>query len=159
MIYIAKKASSLKEGEMMAIESIKNGKALEVFRRLIKVQGGDDKVIDDYSRLPLAKIITSFKASKSGYISSIACKEMGLHCVALGGGRNKASDKVDLGVGFIFNKKVGDKVTKGESLVEIYHNKNQAAVVKDIISSMGKEIKIAQSKVASPKLIFEIKEI
>ncbi|EQC45370.1 thymidine phosphorylase [Bacteriovorax sp. Seq25_V] len=159
MIYIAKQATSLKEGEAMARESIANGKALAVFKKLIKVQGGDDKVIDDYSRLPLAKVITEVKASKAGYVSSIACKEMGLHCVALGGGRHKASDKVDLGVGFIFKKKVGEKVAKGETLVEIYHNKNQAAIVKDISAAMTKEIKISQAKVASPKLIFEIKEI
>lgn len=159
MIYIGGKAKTLKEAQQMAQDVIDNGKALKVFKNLIKVQGGDEKVCDDYSRLPIAKHITTFKASKSGFVSDIACKEMGLHCVRLGGGRAKASDKVDFGVGFILKKKVGDKVTKGEDLVEIYHNKNQIKQVENILADLKKDIKIAATKPKPTKLIFEVKEI
>ncbi|EPZ52337.1 putative pyrimidine-nucleoside phosphorylase [Bacteriovorax sp. BAL6_X] len=159
MIYIAGKADSLKEGEKKAQAVIDNGKALKVFKNLIKVQGGDEKVCDDYSRLPLAKEKTVFSATKNGYVSAIACKNMGLHCVSLGGGRAKATDKIDFGVGFVLNKKVGDKVSKGEALVEIYHNKNQKKQVEAILADLKKDIKVTTAKPKASKLIFDVKEI
>ncbi|EQC50651.1 thymidine phosphorylase [Bacteriovorax sp. DB6_IX] len=159
MIYLAGKAKTIKEGEEKAQKSIDNGKALAVFKKLIKVQGGDDKVIEDYSRLPLAKTVTHYTASKSGYVTEIACKQMGLHCVALGGGRKKASDKVDMGVGFILKKKIGDKVEKGETLVEILHHKKQSSEVEEIMKSLKKDIKVSNIKPKKSKLIYEMKEV
>ncbi len=159
MIYLAGKAKDIPEGEKKAQASIDNGKALAVFKKLIKVQGGDESVIEDYSKLPLAKKVTHYKATKSGFVSSIACKEMGLHCVALGGGRRKASDIVDMGVGFILKKKVGDKVTKGETLVEILHHKKQEAQVEDILKALKKDIKLSTTKPKKTKLIYEMKEV
>ena len=157
MVFLGGKAKSLKEGEKKARVAIADGSALKVFKELIKSQGGDSKVVDDYKRLPVAKEITSFKASKSGYISDIKCKEMGLHCVTLGGGRLKTSDKIDPGVGFIFKKKVSNKVVKGDVLVEIYHNKNQKKKVKEIMDALKKEILISKTKIKAPKLIYEVK--
>lgn len=157
MIYLGGKAKTLKDGEKKAAASIKNGKALKVFKEMIKSQGGDSKVVHDYSRLPLAKVVTSFKATKSGYIKDIKCKEMGLHCVTLGGGRHKTTDEIDPGVGFVLTKKVSEKVEKGEELVKIYHNKNQQNEVKEIMAALRSEILISKDKVKAPKLVYEVK--
>lgn len=157
MIFLGGKAKSQADGEAKALKAIENGSALEVFRNLIKIQGGEEAVVDDYSKLPLAKNKTLYKAKTAGYISKIACKEMGLHCVSLGGGRSKASDIVDLGVGFILFKKVGDQVKKGEALVEIYHNDDQKQVVSNIMKSLEKEILISKTKTRKLKLIYETK--
>lgn len=157
MIYLGGKARSQKEGEAKALKSIQDGSALAVFKKLIKIQGGDDSVIEDYSKFPLAKARTIFKAKSAGYISKIACKEMGLHCVSLGGGRHKADDIVDLGVGFILKKKVGDKVSKGDELVEIFHNEDQKEIVKSIMKSLEAQINVSKTKTNKLKLIYEVK--
>ena len=73
--------------------------------------------------------------------------------------KNKTNDKVDPAVGFILKKKVSDKVTKGETLIEIHHHKKQEKTVAEIMSSLKKEIKISTSKVKAPKLVYEIKEV
>lgn len=157
MIFLGGKAKSQKEGELKAQKAIDDGSALNVFRELVKIQGGDETVIDDYSKLPLASMKTIYKAKSSGYIAKIACKEMGLHCVSLGGGRRKTADLIDLGVGFILKKKVSDIVKKGEDLVEIYHNQDQGEAVKNIMKSLDTEIKISASKPNKLKLVYEVK--
>jgi pyrimidine-nucleoside phosphorylase len=159
MVYLAGKAKTIADGEKKARKTIDNGKALEVFTRLIKLQGGDDRVVEDYSLFPLAKKVSQFKAAKSGFISDIACKEIGLHCVALGGGRKKAEDAVDPAVGFVFKARVGDYVEKGDVIMDIMHHENQDTIVDGILESLKKEIKISKDKVKAPKLIFEVKEI
>ncbi len=159
MIYLGGKAKTVKEGEEKAKKVVANGKALKVFARMIEVQGGNPEVVEDYSLLPMAKKVTQFKASKSGYIESIKCKEIGLHCVALGGGRRKAEDPVDTSVGMIFEKKIADQVNKGDVILEIIHHDNQKETVAEILESLKKEIKITKNKCKAPKLIYEVKEV
>ncbi|MDD0853872.1 thymidine phosphorylase [Halobacteriovorax sp. GB3] len=160
MIYLAGKAKSHKAGIAKAKKSIKDGSALKVFKDMIKNQGGDELVVDDYSRLPMAKEVYEVKAQKAGYISQVNCKALGLHCVSLGGGRMKASDKIDFGVGLVLTKKIGDKVKKGETLLKVYHNKSQLKLVEQIDVAINKsDIKLSATKPKTTKpLVYEIKE-
>ena len=159
MIYAGGKAKSIEAGEKKAYAAIKNGKALEVFKKLLKLQGADSKIVDDYSLFPIAKKVTQFKAKKTGYISEIKCKEIGLHCVSLGGGRRKADDEVDPAVGLVFKNRVSDYVEKGDVILEIMHHDHQKEIVAEILSSLDQEIKISKNKVKAPRLIYEVKEI
>src|SRR5690606_35477174 len=109
-----------------------DGSALEKFRDLIKNQGGDAKVIDDYSRLPQTKHTTQVFSARSGYVTEMQCNELGKHGVKLGGGRTKAGEKIDYAVGFIMHKKIGDKVKKGEALMTTHHHDTQKALVAEI---------------------------
>lgn len=158
MIYLAGLSKDLKEGMKKAQQSIDDGSALEKFRDLIKNQGGDEKVVDDYSRLPQTKHSTIVKATKAGYVTAMECNELGKHCVKLGGGRTKTGEKIDFAVGFIMNKKIGDQVKKGETLMTIYHHENQANVVNEIAKSVTtKNITIAATKPrAKKKLIIDV---
>lgn len=160
MIYLAEITKSHKAGVKKAKEVLKNGKALESFRQLIRLQGGDGKIVDDYSRLPLAKNTKEVHALSSGYIGSIACREFGEHVVTLGGGRSKADDKIDFGVGFVVHKCVGQKVKKGEKLVTIYFNDDQRKVIESIEEEiLTKNIKIKATKPKTIKpLIYDIDE-
>lgn len=160
MIYLAGKAKTLKEGNAKAQAAIDNGSALKKFKEMIKKQGGDDKVVEDYSRLPVAKEKLEVLATKSGYVSKVECKNMGLHCVSLGGGRKKAEDAVDFGVGLIINKKIGDSVKKGESLVTIYYHAKQKNLVGKIAAEIiANDVTISKTKATTPKsLVYEIKE-
>lgn len=157
MIYLGGKSKSLKAGIKKAKEALHDGRALKELKNLIKNQKGDQKVVDDYSRLPLAKERKEILAKKAGYISDINCKNFGLHCVALGGGRMKTSDKIDFGTGLYLHKKRGDKVKEGDVLVTLYHNKNQKKIVEDIENKiLKKDMMIkAKKKTNYPKLIEE----
>ncbi|MDN8777135.1 pyrimidine-nucleoside phosphorylase, partial [Staphylococcus aureus] len=69
------------------------------------------------------------KAETSGYVSHIVADEIGVVSMLLGAGRATKDDIIDLAVGLVLNKKVGDKVEAGESLVTIYANQED---VKDV---------------------------
>jgi pyrimidine-nucleoside phosphorylase len=158
MIYLAGLSKNLKEGIKKAQASIDDGSALEKFRELIKNQGGDHRVIDDYSLLPQTDLVFEVKSLKAGYVSQMDCKQLGTHCVRLGGGRQKTSDIIDFAVGFIMNKKLGDKVNKGEPLMTIHFHKHQQAIVEEIASNVQKnDIKISPKKpTTKKKLILEV---
>lgn len=158
MIYLAGLAKSHKEGIRLANEALDSGAALEKFREFIRDQGGDERVIDDYTLLPQTKSTYLVLATKNGFVTKMDCKALGLHCVSLGGGRQKTTDLIDFGVGFVMNKKIGDKVKKGEVLATIHHHDNQIKTVEYIAESMiKKDIVIQATKPRSKKkLIIEV---
>ncbi len=146
MVYLAKKAPTLKAGIAMAREVLDNGVALEKFRELIALQGGDASYVDDYSKFPMAEYATDVVAPKNGFVKSIDGKALGLYVVDLGGGRKASSDKIDFGVGFVTFKKVGEKVKKGEKILTIYHHKHQTAIVKRIEKELFERVFILAAK-------------
>ncbi len=158
MIHLAGLAKTPAQGVIKAKKALKDGSGLEKFRELLKAQGGDHRVIDDYSLLPMAKNKTQILAHKDGYIASMDCKAIGIHNVLLGGGRRKSSDQIDFGVGFVFNKKIGSRVKKGEAIATIYHNPNQETQVQSIAEDFKKGVvKISTTKIKGPELIREVK--
>lgn len=158
MIYLAGLAKSHLEGIKKAQAALDSGEALEKFREMIIAQDGDPSFIDDYNFLPKADSIALVKATKAGYVTRIACKELGLHCVRLGGGRLRAEDKIDFGVGFVLEKKVGDTVKKGETLLAIHFQQKQKTLVESIIKDItASDIVIKKTKPTKKKLIQDIK--
>jgi pyrimidine-nucleoside phosphorylase len=157
MIYLAGLAKTHAEGNKKALNSIKDGSALTKFRELIKNQNGDASFIDNYSLLPKTNFSVEVLSKKSGFIKSMNCKEFGMHCVELGGGRKKTSDKIDFAVGLYLHKKVGDKVSKGESLVTIYCHESQAKIATEIADAIiNRDMVIGASKpTAKKKLIIQ----
>ncbi len=157
MVYLAGLSKSHQDGIKKATEALYSGAALEVFRDMITMQGGDADFINDYSKLPIAKKQIPVLATKTGFVTKISCKELGLHCVKLGGGRMKAEDKIDFGVGIVLNKKIGDVVKKGEPLLTLYCNENQMKIAEEISASILKtDIVIAKTKPVKKKLIKDI---
>lgn len=157
MIHLAGLAKTPTAGVTKAKKALRDGSALAKFRQMIKAQGGDDKVIDDYSLLPMAKNKTEILAPKAGYISKMDCKAIGMHNVLLGGGRRKSTDPIDFGVGFVFNKKIGDKVKRGECIATIYHNESQSSQVDAIIKAFHNgDVSISTKVAKAPELIREV---
>ena len=158
MVYLACLAKSHKDGLAKAKTALESGAALEKFRELIIHQGGDARVIDDYSLFPSTKSTYEVLSLKNGFISKMDCKALGLHCVRLGGGRQKTSDKIDFAVGFVMNKKLGDKIKKGELLVTIHCHEEQFQIAKEIGSEITKkdiQINSVKPKIKK-KLIIEV---
>jgi len=132
---------------------IKSGAALERFRDIIKAQDGNERVIDNYEILPQAKFHIRVKSPKTGYVQKIDALQIGVLSVELGCGRKTIDDKIDYSAGFIFKKKIGDKVEKGESLVEVIGQDNNK--VKFVSKNLLSVFKIGAEKVKPPQLIID----
>jgi pyrimidine-nucleoside phosphorylase len=157
MIHIAGIEKTYAKSLKRAKQSIKDGSALKVLEELIKDQSGDPKVLTDYKLMDLAEETTDILAPKSGYIKSFINDQIGFMCTELGGGRKVRTDKIDYGVGFIFHKRLSDKVKAGEPILTVYHRKNQTEIVQEISKKfINKIIKISSVKVAKPEIIHEI---
>jgi pyrimidine-nucleoside phosphorylase len=156
MIHIGGVEKTYEKALAKATKILESGKALEEFRKLLKSQGGDERVIDDYSLLPQASEITEVKARKSGFIKMFKNDKIGLLLIELGGGRKTKNDIIDHAVGFLFKKKISDHVKKGEVIFEIHHHPHQKNIVDQIIETFFKEVmELSDSKVKKPKLILE----
>ena len=157
MVYLAGLAKNHQEGIKKAQAALDSGAALEKFRELIKNQGGDPLVIDDYSRLPQTKLTYDIVAKKNGFITEVQCKNIGMHCVALGGGRKQASDKIDFAVGLYLHKKINEPIKKGDVLVTIHYHESQKEIVEEIATQiMNKDFTFKTTKSrTTKKLIIE----
>ncbi|MCY9196768.1 pyrimidine-nucleoside phosphorylase [Bacillus atrophaeus] len=149
MVVLAKKAATLDEAREKLIEVMKNGKALEKFKDFLKNQGGDSSVVDDPSKLPQAAYKIDVPAKEAGVVSEIVADEIGVAAMLLGAGRATKEDDIDLAVGIMLRKKVGDKVEKGEALVTLYANREN---VDQVTEKIYENIRISE-KGEVPKLI------
>ncbi|SFF28019.1 pyrimidine-nucleoside phosphorylase [Paenibacillus algorifonticola] len=150
MVYLANKASSLEEAEEMLKEVIRNGKALEKFKVFIANQGGDPSVVDHPEKLPQAAYLIEVPAKTDGVVAEIVADEIGTAAMLLGAGRVTKDSEIDLAVGLMLNKKVGDTVKAGESLVTIHANREN---VEDVLAKIYDNIRIGD-KVEAPVLIY-----
>ena len=114
--------SRVAEGKKQSEKLIASGKALDKFRQMVELQGGDPRTIDDPKKLPQAEHTMTLSSSRTGYLASLQCEQIGTACVILGGGRERKEDSVDPAVGIVLHKKVGDAVSAGELLATIYYN-------------------------------------
>ncbi|MEC5270487.1 pyrimidine-nucleoside phosphorylase [Caldifermentibacillus hisashii] len=153
MVYLAKKAESVDEARQMLISAIQSGKALEKMKSFITSQGGDATCIDDLEKLPQAKYKIELPAKASGWIEKMMADKIGLAAMQLGAGRETKESKIDLAVGIVLNKKVGDPIEQGESILTIYSNSENIEEVKNLLYH---SIKISHSKISPPPLIHEI---
>jgi pyrimidine-nucleoside phosphorylase len=122
MLHLGGASGTVKEGKKQSEKLIASGKALEKFRQMVELQGGDPRTIDDPKKLPQAKHSVMHSSSQDGYLASLQCEQVGTACVILGGGRERKEDSVDPAVGIVLHKKVGDAVSAGEPLATIYYN-------------------------------------
>lgn len=137
-----------------AYKSIENGTALQKCREWIEAQGGDGRIVDDYSLFGKASVEYEVKAEKDGFISRMDAEKIGSICVDLGGGRKTKDDEIDHTAGIILVKKTGDNVQKGEVIAKLYTNKNDVVLTaeKDFIDA----VEIGNEKPAEQKLIYEV---
>jgi pyrimidine-nucleoside phosphorylase len=122
MFRLGGSATTVERGAKLAGELIRSGKAFEKFRQMVAIQGGDTKAVDDPSRLPKAQNKLDVASSRSGYITSIQCEEVGKASVILGYGRESTKVSVDPAVGLVLHKKVSQPVMAGEPLCTIHYN-------------------------------------
>ena len=122
MLHLGGVSNTVAEGKQISAQLISSGKALDRFRQMVELQGGDARAIDDPHKLPKARHTMQVSIKKAGYIASMQCEQIGTACVILGGGRERKEDSVDPSVGIVLHKKVDDRVDAGEPLATIHYN-------------------------------------
>ncbi|EQC0677140.1 TPA: pyrimidine-nucleoside phosphorylase [Listeria innocua] len=152
MVVLAKQAETLDEARAKLIEVIENGAALEKFKTFLSNQGGDASIVDHPEKLPQAKYQIEVPAKISGFVSQIVADEIGIAAMILGAGRATKEDEINLAVGLMLRKKVGDQVKEGDSLVTIFADQED---VENVKAKIYENIKIADQATA-PTLIHKI---
>ena len=154
MVYLGGKAVSPEVGTDMAKEALKSGAGLTQLKRFIGRQGGNMDVVDNYELFPQAGIMRELVADKDGYVKEIKARKIGIASQHTGAGRATKEDTIDLSAGIYLNKKVGDKVEKGEVLATFYGN--DANKVLAGLQTAREAFEIVDYMVNPPELIKEI---
>ncbi|MEL0539318.1 pyrimidine-nucleoside phosphorylase [Staphylococcus debuckii] len=152
MVVLGGKAETLEEARGLLQQAIESGAALDKFRTFLKNQGGNPEVVDYPELLPQAQYQSELPAKESGVVTEIVANEMGIASMMLGAGRQTKEDDIDLSVGLVLHKKVGDFVEAGESLMTIYSNTED---IDDVKAKIYDNITISESGTA-PTLIHTV---
>ena len=123
MIYLGEKAGSVEEGIKKSEEVIANGKAFQKWIDIVEEQGGDSSVIKNPDAYPKATYEFELQSKHDGFIKSMNSYEIGMGSLELGAGRKSIEDLIDPEAGISLKKKVGDKISKGETILIGYTNK------------------------------------
>ena len=122
MIRLGGRAKSVEGASKLAHEAVSKGEAANKFREMIRAQGGNEAVIDAPGLLPKAAHVREFHARVGGFVTRCDAKLLGLASNALGAGRNRADDVIDPAVGLYVEKKLGDRVKRGDVLCQVHWN-------------------------------------
>lgn len=152
MVVLAGKAKTTDEARMLLQEALESGKALAKFKEMIQNQGGDPAIVEHPERILTARYTMELPAKQSGVVSKIVANELGIAAMMLGAGRKTKEEDIDHTVGLKLHKKIGDTVTKGESLLTIYSNDEE---ITSVIELLYKNIEIGESAM-KPTLIHDI---
>ncbi|MFD2640291.1 pyrimidine-nucleoside phosphorylase [Piscibacillus salipiscarius] len=153
MVVLGGKAETLDEARNMLEENIQNGNAIKKLKEFLSAQGGDASVVDQPDALPQAAHKFELEAKESGYVENMVADEIGHAAMMLGAGRQTKESEIDLAVGIVLNKKVGDYVEKGESILTIHANQTDVDEIKE---KLYNNISINSSEVQAPQLVHQL---
>ncbi len=119
MLVMARLATNPEQARRLLLRALSQGQGLEKFRRMVEAQGGDPRVVDDYGLLPQPACRAEVRAESAGFVRKIDALQVGLAGVRLGVGRQDLDSKIDHSAGFLFKKKVGDRVAKADVVAEV----------------------------------------
>lgn len=144
-------AEEMEKAKEMLEKVIEDGSALLKLAEFVEAQGGNREMVFHPELLPRASIITPLAAPCTGYIDRIICDEVGICSLILGGGRETKESSIDLSVGIILEKKIGDYVTKGETLAWIHANDEEKRKVCE--ERLLKAYRIGEQKIDAAPVI------
>ena len=154
MMKLAGCSRDLSENKLKVLEVIRNGKALEKFKELVEVQGGDTSYIDNPDKFEKAPIIMPVISNKSGYVSELNAEKVGKAGVELGVGRKSKEDVIDPRLGFVFVKKYGDKVEENEVLAYVHADTPEKADI--AIDNIQEAYKITKDPVSKKRNVLDL---
>ena len=151
LLVLAERVKTIEEGRKILKEVINTGRAFDKFKEMIKYQYGNIEMVDNMELLPKAKYILEVKSESVGYVREINAEKIGKSALILGAGRETIDSKINLAAGIILNKKIDDKVIKGEILAYIHTDDlTKGEEVKEKILNI---YKIGEKNINEQKLI------
>lgn len=153
MLVAAHQASDFDEARQQLQQVITDGSALALFQKMIEAQGGNGAIVKDPSLLPQAQYKIEYRAKESGVVERLVANDIGVAAMLLGAGRATKEDEIDMAVGLMLHKKMGDAVEAGESLVTIYSNRED---IQSTLDKLDAAIVIGQSEVTVPTLVHKV---
>ena len=154
MLVLGKVSDTLQEAENKVWEIIKSGKAIEKLKEWIISQGGEADAVDHYDLLGQAKYSKQIMLEKEGYVHAIEAEQVGKAALLLGAGRETKTSPIDLSVGLIIHKKIGDFVQKGEAVATIYYG--DLSHVEEAEKTLSEAYVIHDGLSHSPELIYKL---
>lgn len=153
MVVLGEKAETLAEARAMLEGVIADGSALTLFGDLIEAQGGNRTVVENPDLLPRAQYEIPVRAKTSGYVTKMEADQIGIAAMLLGAGRATKEDEIDMAVGVMLEKKIGDKVAEGDVLAVIHANRED---VQSSIDLLETHIVIEENRQDPPPLIGKV---
>jgi len=125
MLVVGKVSSSMEAGLKLARQNLTNGRAMEIFLKMVEAQGGNPHIAENRSLLEVSRECEQIKATTSGTLQKVDALKLGYAACHLGAGRNRSEDSIDHGVGILMRRKPGELVRAGEPILEIRHRQNR----------------------------------
>jgi len=141
------------EARKRAEDALERGRALDKFREMVRIQGGDPRIVDDPVLLPQAGGKIKAISERSGIVQSINTYQIGMLEVELGAGRRRKEDLIDPAVGFEIYKKIGDEVREGEALATVHASDESKGL--RVAEELKGCFEIGEEPVSTPSLIIK----
>jgi pyrimidine-nucleoside phosphorylase len=154
MLVGAEVTDNLETAKQMLLKTIDDKSALKKLAEFIAAQGGNNDPVYNTDLFKKASLLHEITAPSDGYITNIRTDEVGMTSLILGGGRETKESIIDLTVGIKLNKKLGDKVSKGQTLATLYANDNNK--LKEACERIQKAYTIGNSKPERNKYVYAI---
>jgi len=154
MLKLSGKVADLSEARYILLDTILKGTGLSKFKEFVEFQGGDSEVVNSINLLPMSKYKKPLIAQYNGYIEKIYADQIGMSSQILGAGRETKDSKIDLSVGIVLEKKVGDVVRKGDRLATIHGNDQDR--MKLCYEKVLKAYKMSDEPLQKRKLIYGV---
>jgi pyrimidine-nucleoside phosphorylase len=151
LLLMAKRARTPEAAIKMLQEKLGSGEGLEKFLQMVRAQGGDAAVLSDPKGLPRAREIVEIRAEKLGYVHTLHARLVGEAAHVLGAGRTAKGDAIDVAVGVVLHKKIGDSVKKGEPLAALHVN--ERARLDEALAKLQNAYRITRVKPPKTKMI------
>jgi pyrimidine-nucleoside phosphorylase len=145
--------AGIPDAEAKVRAALASGAGLEVFRKCVAQQGGDPRVIDDYTRLPTAPHTTQIRATRGGVVTAMDAEKVGVASMLLGAGRRRAEDSVDHAVGVIVRASVGEQVWEGDAVFEVLYRDD--ATLAAALPLLSDALTIGEAPPARAALVLE----
>jgi thymidine phosphorylase len=119
------------DGIRLADAQLKNGRAAEIFGRMVAELGGPHHIIEHFDRhLALAPQMHEVYSDTSGFVQAVDTRALGIAVIELGGGRRLAGDRIDHGVGLDNVAAIGEKVGPGVRPLAVIYGRNMDSVLR-----------------------------
>lgn len=156
LVWLGGKAESVETGRKMVEQVLKDGSAFEKFKKLVHLQGGDVRYVEQPDLLPKADYIKTIHAEQDGYIEFVHARKVGEASVDLGAGRAKKGDPIDFAVGIVIHQKVGNAIKTGDPLFTIHAN--QPDKLDEAVKRVGEAFAFSDEVVQPLPLFYEVIE-